>query len=199
MSYIGNWGGAKCSLTTDGVLTINTDSGSVIADDSSKAPWYNYSDSDKSKIIKVNILGHIKFNTNADLSKLFYNCKYLTSIDLSGFDTSNVTNMRTMFNSCERLVFLNIPNFNTLNVLNLQSMFYNCRLLTTIDLSNFDISSVTNIKSLFNSCKQLKYVNLGKFNTSKVSQAENLFYLCSNLQTIELSDSITFHDYLNVN
>ena len=36
-------------------------------------------------------------------SSMFYNCYKLTSLDLSNFDTSNVTNMSSMFGSCSSL------------------------------------------------------------------------------------------------
>lgn len=37
---------------------------------------------------------------------MFQNCRSLTSLDLSGLDTSNVTNMSSMFASCRSLTSL---------------------------------------------------------------------------------------------
>ena len=35
--------------------------------------------------------------------QMFYNCNALTSLDLSGWETSNVTNMDNMFKGCSAL------------------------------------------------------------------------------------------------
>ena len=52
-------------------------------------------------------------------------CRGLTKIDLSRFDTSNVTNMNSMFFDCRALTGLDISNFNTINVINWNYMFSN--------------------------------------------------------------------------
>ena len=44
---------------------------------------------------------------------MFENCLSLTTLDLSNFDTSNVTDMSYMFRGCTSLTSLNISNFNT--------------------------------------------------------------------------------------
>ena len=68
--------------------------------------------------------------------KYFYNCSALTLIDLSSFNTSNVTNMQYMFNHCESLTSLNLSNFDTSNVTDMQYMFYYCSKLETIYVSH---------------------------------------------------------------
>ena len=52
---------------------------------------------------------------------MFINCKSLTSIDISNFNTSNAINLSYMFSSCILLTSINISNFNTQNV---ESMDY---------------------------------------------------------------------------
>ena len=47
-----------------------------------------------------------------DMSSMFYRCSGLTSLDLSGFDTSAVTSMDYMFSDCSSLTSLILgPNF----------------------------------------------------------------------------------------
>ena len=47
-----------------------------------------------------------------DMSSMFYRCSGLTSLDLSGFDTSAVTSMGYMFSNCSSLTSLILgPNF----------------------------------------------------------------------------------------
>ena len=68
---------------------------------------------------------------NADCSSMFFNCSKLTSIDMSGFDTSSVTNMTSMFTSCFMLE-------------------------TIYASTGFDTSSVTTSDYMFGSCTSLK-------------------------------------------
>lgn len=43
---------------------------------------------------------------------MFYNCSSLTSLNLSSFDTSNVTSMYGMFYECYKLSSLDLSSFN---------------------------------------------------------------------------------------
>lgn len=63
---------------------------------------------------------------------MFAQCPNLTSLDVSGFNTSNVTEMSEMFADCENLKELDLSNFNTKNVTNMYSMFYKCSNLANI-------------------------------------------------------------------
>ena len=57
------------------------------------------------------------------MRSIFYNCTNLTSLDVSNWETGNVTNMNGMFNSCDKLETLvlgNIKLFNSNN--NLQRL-----------------------------------------------------------------------------
>ena len=55
---------------------------------------------------------------------MFSNCSSLTSLNLSNFNTNNVTNMDSMFYYCSSLTSLNLSNFNTNNVTDMAVMFY---------------------------------------------------------------------------
>ena len=83
------------------------------------------------------------------MSYMFYNCSSLTSLDLSSFNTSKVTDMNSTFSNCSSLTSLALSNFNTSNVASMTSMFYNCSSLNSLDLSNFDTSKVTNMNDMF--------------------------------------------------
>ena len=55
-----------------------------------------------------------------------------------------------MFSNCSSLTSLNLSNFNTNNVTNMSGMFYNCSSLTSLNLSNFNTNNVTNMSYMFN-------------------------------------------------
>ncbi len=54
---------------------------------------------------------------------MFSNCKSLQSLDVSGFDTQNVTEMNRMFCRCYGLQSLDLSNFDTQKVTNMGYMF----------------------------------------------------------------------------
>ena len=60
------------------------------------------------------------------MSNMFFLCSSLKELNLSNFNTDNVTNMCWMFNECSLLKELNISNFNTNNVTNMSYMFFGC-------------------------------------------------------------------------
>ena len=60
--------------------------------------------------------------------------------------------MRSMFSYCSSLSNLNLSNFNTQNVTDMSRMFSYCKSLTNIDLSNFNTQNVTNMSFMFSWC-----------------------------------------------
>ena len=61
---------------------------------------------------------------------MFYNCKNLNELNLSSFNTNNVTNMSQMFFNSSYITNLNLSSFNTNNVTDMSGMFYNMNNLT---------------------------------------------------------------------
>ena len=122
-----------------------------------------------------------------DMSNMFYSCSGLTSLDLSGFDTSAVTSMSTMFCDCRSLTSLDLSSFNTSAVTSMSSMFSDCYLLTSLNLSGFDTSAVTDMASMFSGCSSLTSLDLTGFNTSAVTIMGEMFNGCKGLTSLDLS------------
>ena len=90
----------------------------------------------------------------------------LTSLDLSSFDTSNVTYMRWMFKCCSSLTQLDISNFDTSKVTKMYEMFNSCSKLTTIYVSNkWNVDNVTESEEMFTDC-----INLPNYNSYKTKK-----------------------------
>ena len=68
-------------------------------------------------------------------SSMFYNCKDITEIDLSNFDSSQIEDMSLMFFKCSSLIYLNFSKINTSKVTTMSNMFYGCSSLSSIDLT----------------------------------------------------------------
>ena len=122
------------------------------------------------------------------MSKMFYNSKSLTNIDVSGFDTSKVVNMNRMFEGCSSVESLDLSSFNTSKVINFIATFGGCESLTELDLSNFDTSSTTKMTYMFGSCTSLVNLNISSFDTSKVNDMTLMFQSCYKLTNIDLSN-----------
>ena len=116
---------------------------------------------------------------------MFYYCSSLTFLDVSNFNTSNVTNMECMFASCKALTSLDLSNFNTSNVTNMKYMFDDCSALTTLDLSSFDTSKVTKMGYMFEGCSSLTSLDLSGFNMSAVTEYDNMFNTCTALEMLK--------------
>ena len=127
----------------------------------------------------------------ADASYLFSGCPALTNLDLSGFDTSKVTDMSNMFSGCKHLTNLDLSGFDTSNVTNMSSMFSYCENVTSLDLSGFDTSNVTDMSKMFYVCINLTNLDVGSFDTSNVTNMQEMFggeiYGCENLTNLDLS------------
>ena len=129
-----------------------------------------------------------KFNKKlADMSFIFYNCSSLKSIDLSSFDTNNVTNMSGFLANCSSLESIKLKSFNTNNVINMRNMFSWCSSLESIDLTSFNTNKVINMSRMFNNCAALKSIDLSSFNTINVTNMSRMFNNCSSLESIDLS------------
>ena len=122
-----------------------------------------------------------------DCTALFCYCTNIIDIDLSSFDTKNVTNMSWMFCGCSNLTNLNLSSFNTKNVTNMKEMFRGCSNLTKLNLSSFDTKNVTNMSWMFSGCSNLIKLNLSSFDTKNVTDMNHMFCFCSKLTKLDLS------------
>ena len=119
---------------------------------------------------------------------MFYNCKNITEIDLSSFNSENIKNIFCMFYECENLTKINLESFRTQNVEDMRELFCACVSLTHINLSSFDTKNVLDMSEMFYQCKKLTSINLSKFNTIKVKDMSFMFSGCENLTEINLSN-----------
>lgn len=119
---------------------------------------------------------------------MFRDCSNLTQIDLSDFDTSNITDMCFMFHNCERLKEIDLNNFNTSNVTDMSFMFEYCKALAKLDPSNFNTSKVINMCSMFSGCSNLTTLNLSSFNTNNIVNMNYMFFDCKSLTSIYISN-----------
>ena len=119
---------------------------------------------------------------------MFYYCNLLTNLNLSNFNTKNVTNMSYMFNECNSLKTLILLNFNTKSVIDMSNMFCECYSLKVLDLSNFNTENVNNMSEMFYGCISLTDLNILNFNTKNVTDMRAMFYDCKSLTNLNISN-----------
>lgn len=204
-------------IDDDGVLTIRPISGNSgvlkynVSDTSAlNPPWMSYASQITAVSVSANATIELRGNvcrlfkncsnlTSLDLSHFdtsnvtsfsdaFYNCKNLTSLDVSVWDVSNVTIMASMFQGCSSLTSLNMQGWNTSSVTNMNNMFNGCSSLTSLDVSHFDTSNVTTMSSMFYNCKQLASVDVDTWNTSNVTNMNSMFSYCTNLTDLDVAN-----------
>ena len=202
-------GTCEWGIDPDGCLWIrptNGASGTLANWGNSNPPWYSQRASVKSVVVKSGVsaatcrsmfdgcsaltsLDVSGFDTSkvTDMSSMFSGCKKLTSLDVSGFNTSKVTNMYGMFNSCSALTSLDVSGFDTSNVTYIVSMFEDCSSLTSLDVSGFNTSNVTYMGGMFEDCSSLTSLDVSSFDTSKVTDMRNMFSSCSSLTSLDVS------------
>ena len=122
---------------------------------------------------KATTLDLSNFDTSnvTDMSKMFQSSK-ATTLDVSNFDTSNITDMSRMFDRSQATT-LDLSNFDTSKVTNMGRMFYYSQ-ATTLDVSNFDTSNVTKMFDMFYGTKATT-LDVSNFNTSKVTNMSGMF------------------------
>ena len=118
---------------------------------------------------------------------MFSHDQFITELDLSGWDTSSVTDMSAMFCFCSSIQKLDLAPLDTSSVTNMRAMFSRCESIEKLDLSGFDTSSVTDMSDLFFQSWDLKEVDLSSFDTSRVTNMSSAFYGCESLEELDLS------------
>lgn len=114
-----------------------------------------------------------------DMQSMFHTCTSLTHIDVSNWDVSSVENMSFVFNNCASLSALNVSKWKMNSATTMQQMFYGCQSLTSLDTSNWDVSSVTNMYRMFCGCQSLTSLDVSNWDVSKVTTFSGMF-TCGN-------------------
>ena len=111
---------------------------------------------------------------------MFSYCRGLTNLDLSGLDTSAVTNMSAMFHTCIALTSDQLQGLNTSATTNMQEMFRDCEALTISALS-IDTTKATNMGYMFYGCKSTANTSTGEFHIDSATTMQYVFANCTYL------------------
>ena len=135
------------------------------------------------------------------MERMFQDMESLTNINLSSFDTRNVTNMSRMFfmtSTNPPIANLDLSSFDTSKVTTMERMFVGLANLQNLNVSSFDTRNVTNMEAMF----YFTFVShpngtldLSSFDTHNLQRADGMFnymkvktiYASSNFVTTNLT------------
>ena len=144
---------------------------------------------------------NVDTSTCTNMLKMFYNCRALKTLDLSSFDTSNVTTMN-------QTIIVAEGEGNVWAGENGSGMFENCYALESIDLSSFDTSKVDDFDFMFKNCRSLQELDLSNFVSDQMKiwyceggyiysyEMYEMFAGCISLKTLDISQLDTSHTRL---
>lgn len=127
------------------------------------------------KTVKMSSEKEVKINS---MIGSFANCSLLEKFEISGFDTSDVTNMSRLFFNDTRLTEVDIVKMKTNKLKNIDYMFAYTN-ISEIDLSNFNIELLANSTGVFKNCTAT--IKLKKEYESKVNETEKFKKLYPNI------------------
>ncbi len=147
-----------------------------------------------------------------DMGRLFTGVLF-ENIDISSWDTRNVTSMLQMFSHCNNLKVNPASDFSFENVESVDGMFWACSSLEDVSFNyngstnlltfnqmffrcyslkkvyiNFKTNNMINCTSMFNSCQNLIDLDFMKDSLIKLSSAQAMFSGCNKIQKLNLAN-----------
>ncbi|MBR5420571.1 MAG: BspA family leucine-rich repeat surface protein [Lachnospiraceae bacterium] len=138
-----------------------------------------------------------------------YNALFMYSdarvLDLSKWETGNVTDMSKMFERCFYVKKLDVSSFDTSKVTTMEDMFvyfsdeYG---YDTLDLKNFDVSHVTNMEDLFEFA-DIRSLDIDSWKTPLVTDMKGMFWCFHSdeiyMRKLDIRDDCNYEKFFHNN
>jgi surface protein len=122
---------------------------------------------------------------------MFQACTILPYLDVSDWDTSNVTDMYCLFCGSENLNGLDVSDWDVSNVTNMAYTFWHCYSLENLDVADWDVGNVTTFEDMFagkHNLGNMKVVPaVENWDMSSATSIRDMFYGCAQIETLDLS------------
>ena len=113
--------------------------------------------------------------------------KQLTSVDLSGLDTSNITNMSDLFAYSTSIQTMNLKGWDTSKVQNMSGMFKGVKQLKSLDINHFKTDKVSDFNRMFFGMEALEFLDISALKTTKATSLYQMFGNMFHLKAVDLS------------
>lgn len=136
-----------------------------------------------------------------NMAQIFYNVKNAKKLDLTGWDTSNVTTMDSMFYNCAVLNdIIGLSKLDLSKVTTAKSMFELVSTITTIDLTGSDVLNLTDASSMFARVSKATSIDLSTWTTPKLTTTTSMFSRCYALANLDMRNAdfskVTSYNYM---
>lgn len=112
---------------------------------------------------------------NIPLDSMFAHCVSLQSLNVSTWDTKNVTNMQSMFMYMGNVKELDVSKWNMENVTNISHMFQKCDNLEDLDVSKWNTKNVVYMNHLLPQSKGIYFLDLSNWSTENAKTISCMF------------------------
>ncbi|MBQ6366923.1 MAG: BspA family leucine-rich repeat surface protein [Erysipelotrichaceae bacterium] len=183
--------GVDWKITASGEMIIGNGGEQTL--DNTRYPYSNYHapwDDYKSQVRSIRFDGTV--HGAGSFWCMFYQFPNLETINFSGLDTFNVTDMSYMLGGDSSLKKADLSGLDTTNVSNMFGLFLKCSSLEEASLSQIDTRKVTDMGSMFEQCPNLKIVDISGLNTQSVSNMNMMFADDSAIRKLILSPYFRF-------
>lgn len=129
-----------------------------------------------SGIEELNVTNWNLSGKGTSVNGVFQNSKLSNLIGSENLINSTWSSLPSIFNGCTSLTSIDVSNWDTSNVTSMTNLFQNCKNLQTIvGLENLDMSKVTVLTAMFNECASLTEINLPTTNFNGRNIVINIF------------------------
>lgn len=121
---------------------------------------------------------------------MFYKCGALTSLNLSQWNVSQVTNIAYMFEGCSALKSVDVSwGSQTSNIQTANQVFTSCTVLSEITgISDWKLPNVTTLSYMFKECKGITSLDVSGWMPEKLQTISGFINYASNLESLELGN-----------
>lgn len=124
-----------------------------------------------------------------NMAQIFYSCKQVKTLDLTGWDTSNVTTMASMFDNCSALTnIIGLSKFNLSKVTTTANMLQYAK-IETIELTGSDVPKLTDCSYMFSGCSKATNIDLSTWTTPNLTKTDAMFSRCSVLANLDMRNA----------
>ena len=131
----------------------------------------------------------LRIDAATDIGNMFFECRSLTGVSLSGNGTETDTGLsiiNNLFSGCDGLSKAEIKNIYSTALLSINGLFRDKANLKSVDLSGFIIPNAAEMQYTFAGCTTLSSINFGTFDTSGATNMSYMFQACKAITTLDL-------------
>ena len=118
----------------------------------------------------------------------FFGCNNIEKLDVSNWNTSKVTNLCYTFRDMKKITELDVSGWDTSKVTTMYGTFINNYLLPTLDVSNWNTGNTTTLYYTFKGCSSVQTLDVSNWDTSKVTNMQYTFYGCQKVKELDVSN-----------